>query len=90
MKWTYNKGTGLIKDSEGYIIADLGINQTHTNGLLLAAAPELLEALEKAVGILREYYFAANDNTEHTEEEGDSDIWKLEDVIAKAKGGEPK
>ena len=92
MKWTYDRQSEEIRDEDGWGIAEVIIERkdTDTNGLLLAAAPELLAALEKAVGILKEYYFAANDNTEHTEEEGDSDIWEFEDVIAKAKGGEPR
>ena len=80
MKWTYNEKTGLIKDSEGYIIADLGINQTDTNGLLLASAPELLAALEK---ILAKYL---NDRTSY----GMAAMDIAKDAIAKAKGGEPK
>ena len=90
MKWTYDKENGRITGEIGEVArVTLNGDATNANGLLLAAAPELLEALEKAVNLLIEHY-NSHSEVEHGEEEGDSDIWELEDVVAKVKGGKPK
>jgi len=76
MKWTYNKDTGIIKDENGYEIAQVTLNgdSTHINGLLIASAPELLKALEE----IKDCYLPGK---------CDLDVLGLaKDAISKAKG----
>ena len=44
--WSYHGRTECIRDVEGNRIADLSMSRHHGDGHLVAAAPELLEALE--------------------------------------------
>ena len=82
MKWTYDKDSQNIRNNRGYLVAKVRHYDSNAdaNGLLFAAAPELLAALEE---ILAKYL---NDSTSY----GIAAMDIAKDAIAKAKGGQKR
>lgn len=92
--WTVGQTTGLretILSPQGGMIAKVltkGTLNNYANANLIAAAPEMLDALEQALAIIDDGENAALQNGKsailyYFE---DSDIEKLKTVISKAKG----
>lgn len=71
--WTYNDYSGRVRGPEGNTIADCRYKNGKIDGPLIAAAPELLEALKEVVSDI-------NDPDDFTSK-------KYSYVIAKATGG---
>ena len=69
--WSYSKETGAIRGERG-LLAELLINGSEDhNGTLMAAAPELLEALQ-----------CLFENYKQLADSGDAGNWRLEDEPA--------
>lgn len=69
--WSYSKETGTIRGAGG-LLAELLINGSEDhNGTLMAAAPELLEALQ-----------CLFENYKQLADSGDAGNWRLEDEPA--------
>ena len=96
--WHTNEGShpsDQVFDAQGHIIADCKwTNHIHTireaNARLIAAAPELLEALHHALNDLesRQYMLPVDaDETERAILEAQHNIYSR--AIAKAEGGQP-
>lgn len=84
--WTVDDDTNYIRDSRGFVVADLpscGPNfdtPREANARLIAAAPEMLEALK---ALLAECYRL------NVDIKGASDVmYQCEQIIAKATGGQ--
>lgn len=69
--WSYSKETGTIR-GDGGLLAELLINGSEDdNGTLMAASPDLLEALQSLF-----------DNYKQLADSGDAGNWRLEDEPA--------
>ncbi|MCU5775079.1 hypothetical protein N5923_23525 [Erwiniaceae bacterium BAC15a-03b] len=80
-KWSYQGPLGEIISDKGGLIADLIVNgKEDENGQLMAAAPELFEALQRIE------VWATTMHGHNVEYSGDHPITKAKAAIAKALG----
>ncbi len=64
----------------------ISVNEAEANASLIAAAPEMLEALQEAREVLSDHWFTSEDGEDYNNDDVIDMCSKLDAIIAKAKG----